>query len=269
MSRIQTKFSQLAQANQKALIAYITAGDPSPEITVPLLHELAKSGVDIIELGIPFSDPMAEGPIIQAAHERALSQGVTLRHVLQMVAEFRRKDNLTPIVLMGYLNPIEKMGYQSFAEEAQYVGVDGLLVVDLPCEEAGELTLELRVNEIDPIFLLAPTTTFERSKIICQQAGGYHYYVALKGVTGAGGLDIASVRSKLAELRPSLRLPIVIGFGIRDAKTAVAVAALADGVVVGSELVARIAALANNPAAIYCEVGSFITELRNHLDSKS
>ncbi|MAG66473.1 MAG: tryptophan synthase subunit alpha, partial [Pseudomonadales bacterium] len=189
MSRIQARFSALQAAGRKALIPYITAGDPAPAVTLPLMHDLVAAGADIIELGIPFSDPMADGPVIQLAMERALAHEVSLRQVLEMVAEFRQRDNETPVVLMGYLNPVERMGYDEFAREAAEAGVDGVLTVDLPPEEAVDVVPLFKARGLDTIFLLAPTTTAERARSICQQASGYVYYVSLKGVTGSSALD--------------------------------------------------------------------------------
>lgn len=266
MSRIKEKFAQLAKQKKKALIPYVVAGDPQPNITVQLLHALVEAGADLIELGIPFSDPMAEGPVIQAAHERALTHGVTLKNVIQMVAEFRRTDKDTPVILMGYLNPIEQLGYIEFATLAHQAGVDGVLIVDLPPEEGTLLWQEMRTREIDPIFLLTPTTTTERIKFICQQSAGYHYYVSFKGVTGKGTLDVANIKAKLNEIRPYATLPIAVGFGIRDAESAASIAALADAVIVGSALVASIAAAENKPVAICQTAANFIKELRVALD---
>lgn len=265
MNRISTAFAALKQTNKKALIPYITAGDPQPEVTVSLLHTLVKAGANLIELGIPFSDPMAEGPVIQAAHERALSHGVTLIDVLNIVKDFRQQDAITPIILMGYMNPIEYMGYTKFAEAAKKAGVDGVLIVDLPPEEAASLQNALCAQSIDLIFLLAPTTTPQRMELICQQSGGYHYYVSLKGVTGANNLDINSVAIQLTELRKHARLPIAIGFGIQDAYSAKAAAKLADGIVVGAALIARIGQ-SNNLTEINHNVFDFLQELRTAID---
>lgn len=265
MSRIQTTFEQLKKQNKKALIPYITAGDPNPSITVPLMHAFVAAGVNLIELGIPFSDPMAEGPVIQAAHERALAHGVTLTNVISMVQEFRQQDKTTPIVLMGYLNPIEHMGYKKFAAAAQQAGVDGVIIVDFPPEEATELLVELRQQAIDMIFLLAPTTTPTRIKYICEQAGGFHYYVSMKGVTGSAGLNTQEVASKLAEVRQYARLPIGVGFGIRDAQSAKAIAALADAVIVGAAVVGCMAN-ATDLATITQQTTRLLREMRTAMD---
>ncbi len=240
MSRIKNCFATLNTAGRKALIPFVTAGDPDPALTVPLMHAMVEAGADIIELGVPFSDPMADGPVIQRAAERALRHHVSLRDVLGMVAEFRQQDAHTPVVLMGYLNPVEVMGYPVFAAAAENAGVDGVLTVDLPPEEAQACADELRARDIDPIFLLAPTTDDTRIKLICEAASGYVYYVAVKGVTGAGNLDVASVADKLAQIRALSHLPVGVGFGIKDASAAAAVAAVADAVIVGSALVKQV-----------------------------
>lgn len=240
MSRIQNTFSRLQAAGRQALIPYITAGDPGPEATVGLMHALVAGGADIIELGVPFSDPMADGPVIQRASERALAQGMSLRKVISMVAEFRKSNSETPVVLMGYANPIEAIGYEAFGEAAQAAGIDGVLTVDLPPEEAPVRVEVLKRFGIDPIFLLAPTTPVSRMQAVAKLASGYVYYVSLKGVTGAANLDVANVAAKLAELRAHIALPIGVGFGIRDAESARAVAAVADAVVIGSRIVQEV-----------------------------
>ena len=266
MSRIQARFSALQAAGRKALIPYITAGDPAPAVTLPLMHDLVAAGADVIELGIPFSDPMADGPVIQLAMERALAHEVSLRQVLQMVAEFRQRDNETPVVLMGYLNPVERMGYDEFAREAAEAGVDGVLTVDLPPEEAADVVPLFKARGLETIFLLAPTTTLERARSICQQASGYVYYVSLKGVTGSSALDVTDVANKLDMLRTVTDLPIGVGFGIRDGATAAAVGEVADGVVVGSVLVNQIAANADNPDAARKAISAIIAEMRGAMD---
>lgn len=240
MSRIQTVFEKLKLHQHKALIPFITAGDPDPRLTVPLMHALAEAGADVIELGVPFSDPMADGPTIQRASERALRHKVSLGVALDMVAEFRNQDVTTPVVLMGYGNPIEAMGWEVFARRCAEVGVDGVLTVDFPPEESHEAFGHLQRHGIDPIFLLAPTTNDERIAKVARQARGYVYYVSLKGVTGAGNLDLGEIEKKIPQLRRHIKLPIGVGFGIRDAATARAVARLSDGVVVGSRIVQEI-----------------------------
>ena len=255
MSRITTTFNELKQQRRKALIPYITAGDPHPRHTVALMHAMVASGVNIIELGVPFSDPMADGPVIQRATERALKHGVGLGTVLDMVAEFRKRDATTPVVLMGYANPVEAMGQEAFADRASAAGVDGVLTVDYPPEECDDFVGLLQARNIDPIFLLSPTTDSARIGTIVGQASGFVYYVSLKGVTGAQNLDVADVKQRVAAIRNLTSLPIGIGFGVRDATTAAAVAEFADAVVVGSRLVHIIeqsveAELVDNAAAL-------------------
>ena len=237
MSKIQATFERLQAQGRKALIPFITAGDPDPALTVPLMHTLVEAGADIIELGVPFSDPMADGPTIQRASERALLKGVSLRQVLGMVANFRADDNETPVVLMGYANPIEAMGVQAFAEAAFDAGVDGVLVVDYPPEESVEFAQAMHANALDPIFLLAPTSTTERMAQVDRIAAGYVYYVSLKGVTGAAHLDVAEVSRRVQDVRRHVRLPLAVGFGIRDAAGAAAVAGCADAVIIGSRII--------------------------------
>lgn len=267
MSRIARRFSELRAEGRSALIPYMTAGDPEPGVTVPLMHALVEAGADIIELGVPFSDPMADGPVIQRAAERALRHHVSLRQVLDMVRDFRRTDNDTPVVLMGYLNPIEVMGYEAFASAAAEAGVDGALTVDLPPEEADELLAALRPRGIDPIFLLAPTTAPERMARICDTAGGFVYYVSIKGVTGAAHLDTNDVAMRLEEVRKHTALPIGVGFGIHDAASAARIATVADAVIVGSALVSRIGALDGQPERIPAAAAEFIHELRRAMDA--
>jgi tryptophan synthase alpha chain len=266
MSRISGTFSQLHHSGRTALVPYVTAGDPSLAVTLPLLHRLVAAGADVIELGVPFSDPMADGPVIQRAGERALAGGVSLGDCLDLVQRFRVDDDRTPVVLMGYLNPIESMGYQRFAARAQAAGVDGVLIVDLPPEEAEELAATLRAQSIDLIYLLAPTSTEERIRRICEIASGFVYYVAVKGVTGASHLDIGAVGRRLDAIRRVTDLPLGVGFGIKDATTAARMAALADAVVVGSALVERIEQLGAQPEAIPEQVGSFLRTLREAID---
>ena len=265
MSRIQSTFEKLKLQGRKALIPYITAGDPHPRLTVGLMQALVQNGADVIELGVPFSDPMADGPVIQRASERALAHHVGLRQVLDMVAEFRKTDDKTPVVLMGYANPIEAMGYQQFAHLAKQCGVDGVLTVDYPPEECGEFVAVLKQNDIDTIFLLSPTTEDKRVKTIVDMASGFIYYVSLKGVTGAQNLDIAEVTQKVAAIRLHTALPVGVGFGVRDAATARAVAAVADAVVVGSRTVQEIEKSSEQDVAE--NVGRLIAELRTALDT--
>jgi tryptophan synthase alpha chain len=237
VSRIEQRFADLATAGRRALIPYVVAGDPVVDITVPLMHRLVSAGADVLELGVPFSDPMAEGPVIQLAHERALANEVSLRGVIAMVSEFRRDDQDTPVLLMGYANPLERIGYGACVEAASQAGVDALLTVDLPPEECQSLRALLQSAGMDNIFLISPTTTTERIVKFTEQASGFVYYVSLKGVTGAGHLDTAAVANKVAEIRACCSLPVAVGFGIKDAASAAAVSEVADGVVVGSALV--------------------------------
>lgn len=237
MSRIQATFEQLATDRRKALIPFVTAGDPEPDMTVPLMHALVEAGADVVELGVPFSDPMADGPVIQRASDRALLHGVGLDRVLAFVREFRAKNQNTPVVLMGYANPIEAMGVARFVEEAQRAGVDGTLVVDYPPEECESFAGLVRSHGMDLIFLLAPTSSDARIAKVARLASGYLYYVSLKGVTGAGNLDLSEVGEKILRIRRATKLPIGVGFGIRDAATAKAVAAFADAVVIGSAII--------------------------------
>lgn len=267
MSRITDCFRRLGAERRKALIPYITAGDPVPTVTVPLLHALVEAGADLLEVGVPFSDPMADGPVIQAACERALEHHVTLHNVLEMVSEFRRDDTTTPVILMGYLNPIEVWGYADFAAAAAAAGVDGVLTVDMPPEEGEELVGALRGHGIDTIFLLAPTSTEQRMRQVSELAGGFLYYVSFKGVTGANRLDVGAVAGKLAELRRFTQLPIGVGFGIRDADSAARVAAIADAVVVGSALVGRIPELLATPDAIPARLAATVSEMRAAIDA--
>jgi tryptophan synthase alpha chain len=230
------------------------------------MHAMVQAGADLIELGVPFSDPMADGPVIQRASERALAHHVSLHDVLAMVHDFRQRDADTPVVLMGYLNPIEVMGYQTFATAANAAGVDGVLIVDLPPEEGHELLLTLRENSLDQIYLLAPTSTPERIARICAAAGGFVYYVSVKGVTGASHLDLDGVTAKLSEIRANTKLPVGVGFGIKDAQTAAAVSKVADAVVVGSALVSRVEALAERPTEIAAALVEILSEMRNAMD---
>lgn len=267
MSRLKSCFEALRRDGRKALIPYITAGDPQPDITVPLMHTMVAAGANVIELGVPFSDPMADGPVIQAACERALGYHVSLRKVLEMVREFRAVNDDTPVILMGYLNPVEAMGYGEFARAAGEAGVDGVLTVDMPPEEAEALAGELRARQLDAVFLVAPTSSAERIAKICAAASGFVYYVSLKGVTGAGGLDIAAVAAKVREIRAMTDLPIGVGFGIKDAASAAQVATVADAVVVGSALVRKIAEFSAQPVTMKKEVTALLAEMRGALDA--
>jgi tryptophan synthase alpha chain len=266
MSRIAERFAALRDQGRKALIPYITAGDPQPSVTVPLMHALVAAGADMLEVGVPFSDPMADGPVIQAACERALEHHVSLRQILDMVRAFREQDGQTPVVLMGYLNPIEVMGYEAFSVAAREAGVDGVLTVDLPPEEAHDLVVSLKAEQLDPIFLAAPTSDDERIHRMAQSGGGFLYYVSFKGVTGANRLDVQQVREKLTQIRGNTDLPVGVGFGIRDAQSAARIAEFADAVVVGSALVNRIAALIDQPEQIPVQAPELIAEMRSAMD---
>jgi tryptophan synthase alpha chain len=268
MSRISQHLSQAKKAGKKILVAYVVNGDPFPEATLPTLHAMVEQGVDIIELGVPFSDPMAEGPVIQKGHERALAHNISLTSTLEIVKQFRKTNNHTPIVLMGYANPVERFGYGAFAQAASDVGVDGLLTVDLPPEEVAVLKQELDARDLDNIFLLAPTTTVARAQKIAAHASGFLYYVSLKGVTGAGHLDVDSVKSKLAEFGKLTDLPMCVGFGIKDPATAKAIAELADGVVIGSVLVDKMGVMADKTSAdIAAAVADIVGNIRLAIDS--
>lgn len=269
MSRIAQRFADLSAAGRKALIPYVVAGDPTPGLTVPLLHALVDAGADVIEVGVPFSDPMSEGPVIQRGHERALKNRVRLRDVLSMVSEFREKDPDTPLLLMGYANPVEHMGYPAFADAAARAGVDGLLTVDVPPEEVERVNRELKRVGMDNIFLIAPTTPEARLHLITDQASGFIYYVSLKGVTGAGNLDIDDVSEHVSRIRRCTELPVCVGFGIKDAASAAAVARVADGVVVGSALVSLVAdviAGGGEPAEAMAAAASLLGEIRAGID---
>lgn len=240
MSRIQTTFAALAAQGRKALIPFITAGDPHPNLGLPLMRALVAGGADIIELGVPFSDPMADGPTIQRASERALAHGMSLRRVLALVQEFRKENATTPVVLMGYANPVEAYGIEAFARDAREAGVDGVLVVDYPPEECVGFAAVMKRADIDPIFLLAPTSTEQRYDEVGQIGSGYIYYVSLKGVTGSGNLDLDEVARRIPLIRERVGMPVGVGFGIRDGATAARIAAVADAVVIGSRIIEEI-----------------------------
>jgi tryptophan synthase alpha chain len=265
MSRIEARFARLRESGRKALIPYITAGDPQPSLTVPLMRALVEAGADILELGVPFSDPMADGPVIQRSGERALKHGVGLSDVLRLVSEFRDHDGATPIVLMGYANPIEAMGTAQFLEKAQAAGIDGVIVVDYPPEECDEFALAAKRHGIDPVFLLAPTSTEKRIQDVARCGSGYLYYVSLRGVTGASHIDLADIASRIPKIRAATRLPIGVGFGIRDAESARRVAQSADAVVIGSRIIQEIEAGAAEQAVQ--RVQAFLRPIRKALDA--
>ena len=264
MSRIPATFQRLAAVSRKALIPFITAGDPEPGLTVVLMHALVAGGADIVELGVPFSDPMADGPTIQRASERALTYGVSLRIVLGMVKEFRKQDEATPVVLMSYANPIEAYGAEAFARDAQAAGVDGVLVVDYPPEECVEFTALLKGAGIDPIFLLAPTSSDARFAEVARMGSGYIYYVSLKGVTGAATLDLDAVTQRIPAIRDKVGMPVGVGFGIRDGAAAARIATVADAVVIGSRIIEEIE---NSPREeVAARVQAFVRGIRNAMD---
>jgi len=268
MSRLASTFAEFKKTGHKALIPFITAGDPNPDFTVPMLHAMVEAGADIIELGIPFSDPMADGPVIQHASERALKHDMSLRRTLEMVTEFRQTNQTTPIILMGYANPVEAMGYTAFADAASKAGVDGVLTVDLPPEEAQECADLLNAHAIDQIFLLAPNSSVERIKKMDKIGSGFLYYVAVKGVTGAGHLDTEDVKRKLVDIRANTNLPIGIGFGIKKASTAAEISTLGDAVVVGSALISKIAANLDVPETAKNEIVKLLTSMRHAMDQQ-
>jgi tryptophan synthase alpha chain len=266
MSRIAPTFAALAASNKTGLVTFITAGDPGPEMTVPLMHAMVAGGADILELGVPFSDPMAEGPVIQRACERALKFNISTRDVLEYVRQFRQTDQSTPVVLMGYANPIERMGSDAFIAAAKAAGADGAIVVDYPPEECEQFACAMQANGLDLIFLLAPTSTPERIAQVAKFGSGFSYYVSLKGVTGAGHIDTAEVTERLGAIRAHVKLPIGVGFGIRDGATAKAVAQVADAVVIGSRIIQEIEATPKEQAAE--AVRAFVSGIRSALDEK-
>ena len=265
MSRIQARFEALRKAKRKALIPYITAGDPSPALTVPLMRALVEAGADILELGVPFSDPMADGPVVQRSGERALKQGVSLKDVLGLVRDFRHHNSQTPLVLMGYANPIEAMGTEKFMAAAKDAGVDGVIVVDYPPEECEQFAALARQAGIDPIFLLAPTSTEQRVQEVARVGGGFLYYVSLRGVTGAGHIDLADVAAQIPRIRAATQLPIGVGFGIRDAESARRVAQAADAVVIGSRVIQEIETA--GPEQAVARVKALLRPIREALDA--
>jgi tryptophan synthase alpha chain len=265
MNRIDQRFAELKSAGRTGLIPFVTAGDPSPDAVVAMMHALVESGADLIELGVPFSDPMADGAVIQHSSERALLRGVGLAQVLRWVAEFRRSDAATPVVLMGYLNPIEIHGYERFADEAIAAGVDGVLIVDCPVEES-LTTAALRRAGLKQIYLAAPTTAEARLADLCMQAEGFLYYVSFAGVTGADRLDLGPVRARVASIKARSRVPVAVGFGVRDAATAATIGQFADAVVIGSALVAQLATCAGEDA-ICAAAKDFLAPIRRALDA--
>jgi tryptophan synthase alpha chain len=267
MSRIADKFSELRAQGRKALIPFITAGDPEPGQTLPLMKALVAGGADIIELGVPFSDPMADGPTIQRASERALQYGTSLRIVLGMVHEFRKTDVTTPVVLMGYANPIEAFGQSEFVRAAQAAGVDGVLTVDYPPEECAEFADLLQTHGMDPIFLLAPTSVEQRFMDVAELGSGYIYYVSLKGVTGSAAIDLDEVASRIPAIREKVGMPVGVGFGIRDAVSAARIARVADAVVIGSKIIETIEQ--SPPGEAPQRITAFLREVRTAMDKET
>jgi tryptophan synthase alpha chain len=266
MSRIERRFAALKAAGRTGLIPFVTAGDPSPDDMVPMLHALVAAGADVIELGVPFSDPMADGPVIQHASERAIAKGVGLHNVLAWVAAFRETDDETPIVLMGYLNPIEMYGYEEFAEDAVEKGVDGLLMVDCPLEESHVLA-PLRAAGLDQILLASPTTTAARLTALSEAAAGFLYYVSFAGITGAAQLSTGDIAERVAGIRARSKAPVAVGFGVRDAASAVAIGAFADAVVIGSALVDRLSG-ATSADDLAGRAHEFLAPIRAALDAR-
>ena len=270
MNRITRRFEALKEQNRKALVTYIINGDPRPEVTLKVMHAMVANGVDVIELGIPFSDPMAEGPVIQLGHERALEHNTSLTGSLEIVKQFRQTDQETPVIFMGYANPIERMGYDEFAKAAAAAGVDGALTVDLPPEEAQSFDAELKQVGLENIFLLAPTTTQKRIHQILSFASGFVYYVSLKGVTGAGNLDLDAVADKVTMIKEKTELPVCVGFGIKDAASAKAISEHSDGVVVGSVIVNKMGELAHESDEVIVQaVSDIVSDIRTGLDGGS
>ena len=267
MSRLSAKFAELKQLKRTALIPFITAGDPNPDFTVPTLHGLVSAGADIIEIGVPFSDPMADGPVIQRASERALAHKMSLRRTLDLIQAFRRDDTETPVVIMGYLNPIEAMGYGNFVDRAAAAGLDGVLTVDMPPEESSGMLDLMEEAAIDPIFLLAPNSTDQRIRLMSDLGRGYLYYVALKGVTGAANLDLHSVEEKVRHIRTLSHLPIGVGFGVKNPEAARAIGGFADAVVIGSALVSKIEDSKSDLEAAREGIVALIAAMRSTLDA--
>jgi len=266
MSRIANCFNELKEKNRKGLIPFIVAGDPQPEFTLPLMNALVDGGADLIELGVPFSDPMADGPVIQRGSERALVHDTSLHDVISMVVDFRKENKQTPVILMGYLNPVEVMGYETFAKAASEAGVDGALIVDMPPEEAGQLKEIMAKYDLDLIFLISPTTNVERQKYISKMASGFLYYVSLKGVTGSNRLDINSVQESLTTIKQHSNLPVGVGFGIRDPESAANVAKMCDAVVIGSPIVELVGDLDDDSAASIKSISTYLSTMRQAID---
>lgn len=265
-SRIKTRLEALHAAGRKALIPYVVAGDPNPQMTVPVMHALVDAGADVIELGMPFSDPFADGPVNQRGAERAIAGGMTLPKVLDAVAEFRTEDGETPVVLMGYLNPVIAMGEEAFCAKAKAAGVDGLLLVDMPPEEEGGLVQAAKTLGLDLIYLAAPTTTDQRMRVIGDATSGYLYYVSLKGVTGSSKLNTAEVSEKIESMRAQVSVPICVGFGIRTPEDAAAISRVADGIIVGTVLVSAAEDLAHQPDQVPAALARILKPMRQAMD---
>lgn len=262
MNRIDSRLATLKEKKHKAIVPYITAGDPQPDYTVELMHNLVASGADMLELGVPFSDPMADGPVIQRAAERALKHHVSLANVIDLVSAFRQQDQDTPVILMGYLNPVEVMGFADFAQAASQAGVDGVITVDMPPEEADQYLDALYAHDLAPVFLVAPTSTDERINRICSAGRGFIYYVSFKGITGASHLDVASVKDNLDRIRSQSDLPIAVGFGIKDAATAAEIAEIADAVVVGSAIVRKVEEAISDKGRLMESTGLLLSQMK-------
>lgn len=267
MSRLVTCTDQLKQNNRKALVCYLVCGDPYPSATLHCMREMAASGVDIIELGIPFSDPMAEGPVIQRGHERALRHNISLQNTIDQVREFRKNNQTTPVILMGYANPIEQYGYEAFSLAAMQAGIDGVIVVDLPPEEASSLNQAMDQRGLHNIFLVAPTTSYNRAQMIFSKASGFVYYVSLKGVTGAGHIDVSDVKLMYNRFKELSNTPLYVGFGIKDAEVAQKISEFSDGIVIGSAIVETMGKMdAHNETEIAANVGNFVRSIRSAID---
>jgi len=267
MSRLESCFKTLANTKQKALVPFVTAGDPSADFTLQCMHSMVKAGANIVELGVPFSDPMADGPVIQKASERALAKGMSLKGVIDIVSRFRQDDQITPVILMGYLNPIEFMGYENFARKASEAGVDGVLTVDIPPEESAALLRAYEKYSLAPIFLLSPTSHASRIKKVAAVAQGYIYYVSIKGVTGTGDLELAEVEEKIAEIRRHTSLPLAVGFGVKNANIAANIAKISDAVVVGSALINCITDHADDENKGQQAISTLLADMRTAMDA--
>jgi len=267
VNRLENCFESLRKSKQKALVPFITAGDPNASFTLSCMHDMVNAGASIIELGVPFSDPMADGPVIQRASERALANGMSLKGVIEVVKAFRKSNQTTPVILMGYLNPIEFMGYEAFAKSAAEAGVDGVLTVDIPPEESTDLIAAYDKYDLAPIFLLSPTSNENRIRKVSAVAKGYIYYVSLKGVTGAGHLELGDVQKKIEEIKRITSLPIAVGFGVKNAEIAANIAKLGDAVVVGSALINCITDNTNDEEQGQQAIAGLLSDMRTAMDA--